>query len=165
MIENWADIPNWFGLYQISDLGRVRSLGRLKRILKPHKLKNGYLTVGLCRGLKRRTFYVHFLVLGSFSGLKPKGLECCHNNGVRQDNKLRNLRYDTRSSNALDRWKHGTMTPKRGEDHYQAKLTKRAVDFIRKNYKNYTQRRLAKIFKVSHSAIGAVIRKESWVGE
>jgi hypothetical protein len=48
--------------------------------------------------------YVHDLVLLAFVGPKPEGLEVCHGNDVKADNRLQNLRYDTRSANAQEYW-------------------------------------------------------------
>lgn len=51
-------------------------------------------------------YYVHDMVLAAFVGPKPAGLEVCHWNGIRGDNRLDNLRYDTRKANAQDRERH-----------------------------------------------------------
>ena len=50
---------------------------------------------------------MHCLVLEAFIGLRPKNMECCHNDGNPQNNDLTNLRWDTKLSNAKDRIKHG----------------------------------------------------------
>jgi hypothetical protein len=51
---------------------------------------------------------VHQLVLEAFVGPRPRGMESCHNNGNQTDNRLVNLRWDTKSENNLDRVRHGT---------------------------------------------------------
>lgn len=118
--ERWAPIPGYEGFYEVSDLGRVRSLDRvvtrrdgssylmrgrvLKLILNP---RNGYLTVSLSRRGICRTSTVHQLVLLTFVGPCPPGLEVCHNDGVKTNSALSNLRYDTHSSNVQDTIKHG----------------------------------------------------------
>src|SRR3546814_4878852 len=81
---------------------------------------------------KRRCAYVHDLVTEAFIGPKPRGLEVCHNNGTRNDNRLVNLRYDTRSANAMDRHLHGTLPNIRGEECLSAKLTEEDVRWIRR---------------------------------
>ena len=53
------------------------------------------------------TKYIHRLVLEAFVGPCPEGMETCHNNGVRTDNRLENLRWDTSSANNDDIVKHG----------------------------------------------------------
>lgn len=104
--EIWMDVPDYVGTYQVSNYGRVRSvdrtdrLGRKKKgqLLAQHNDASGRPTVGL-RGKIRR---VCRLVLLAFVGPAPEGMECCHNDGNPGNNRLENLRWDTRSSNTLD---------------------------------------------------------------
>lgn len=51
----------------------------------------------------------------TFVGLRPDGLEVCHNDGVHTNNQLTNLRYDTRRENLRDRVRHGTFRNGRSE--------------------------------------------------
>lgn len=114
MTEVWKDIEGWEDRYQVSDHGRVRSkdvhqvdrLGRSWRkkgtIHGVHKKPNGYVYVNLSRGGRKQRRYVHQLVLETFVGPRPAGYEACHANGVRDDNRLSNLRWDTVSENRLD---------------------------------------------------------------
>jgi hypothetical protein len=121
MIEEWRDVPGYEGLYQVSDKGRVRSLDRVVpdsrwglnrkpgKVLQPnpHSVM-GYLRVVLYRQGVRRNFDVHQLVALAFIGLRPEGMEVCHNSGDVNDNRVENVRYDTRSGNMRDRARHGT---------------------------------------------------------
>lgn len=67
MNEIFKDVPGYEGLYQVSNLGRVKSLHYQKeKILKPSEQKWGYLNVHLCKNGKRRTFKIHRLVAESF---------------------------------------------------------------------------------------------------
>lgn len=104
-IEEWRPIPNSKG-YEVSSVGRVR---RGKRHLKQWKIKAGYSYIGVMYldGAWKRC-RVHRLVLEAFVGPCPAGMIVCHNNGVRDDNRLENLRYDTAASNVRDMYKHGT---------------------------------------------------------
>jgi hypothetical protein len=118
-METWLPVPGYEGYYEVSDQGRVRSMPRTLlrvdgrplplrgRILKPTPNTDGYLHVGLCRGNKKRTRSVHALVLEAFVGPCPTGLEGCHENDVKSDNRLSNLRWDTRSANTYDRVRNG----------------------------------------------------------
>lgn len=119
-IETWLPIPGWEGYYEASDHGRVRSVDRTVvgrwgpriaqgHVLASHPLRNGgYLQVKLCRDGRMKGELVHVLVLSAFTGLRPEGLEACHCNGDRTDNRAANLRWDTRSENMLDKVRHGT---------------------------------------------------------
>lgn len=119
MPEMWKPVVGYEGLYEVSDLGNVRSVDRTviyktgqPRHYKGQTLKlkpaHGYWRVELNRNGKPACFQVHRLVLAAFVGPLPEGKEVCHNNGNPGDNRLENLRYGTRSENQLDRVKHGT---------------------------------------------------------
>jgi hypothetical protein len=64
--------------------------------------ENGGVGKVVCR-------YVHRLVLEAFVGPCPEGMEACHNNGDTADNRLVNLRWDTKQANVADKLKHGTQ--------------------------------------------------------
>ena len=178
MTEVWRDVPEWQGFYQVSDQGGVRSVDRRwpvvnrfgnvemrlhrGKALKPGQVKNGYEMVSFTRpGGVREYRYVHDLVTLTFLGPRPDGMEVCHRNGIRTDNRLANLRYDTRSRNALDRHVHGTMNQARGEKHYYARLTEDAVREIRAS-RGLTCSELARRFGVHHSTAKNVLARRTW---
>ncbi len=68
--------------------------------------KSGHLGVLLYNGVKLKKFWVHRLVLIAFVGDCPPGKECCHNDGDATNNRVENLRWDTRSANMKDRFTH-----------------------------------------------------------
>lgn len=74
---------------------------------------------------------VHRLVLEAFVGPKPAGLQACHANGIRTDNRPCNLRWDTYAGNLADRDRHGSV---KGERNGRAKLTAKDVADIRAAY-------------------------------
>lgn len=110
----------WEGLYDVSDLGRVKSLERRvrtkgngtrllrERILKLSVTRDGYAIVKLCRDGRARSMTVHSLVLIAFIGPRPTGLEACHRDGNKVSNALSNLRWDTKKANELDAVRLGT---------------------------------------------------------
>lgn len=112
--EQWRPIPGYEGSYEVSDQGRVRSLDRLiiysngdrhhtkGRIKSASDNGNGYLTVTLSRHNSDVRRYIHRLVLEAFVGPAPEGMEACHENAKRYDNRLSNLRWDTKIENSKD---------------------------------------------------------------
>jgi len=88
------------------------------RLMKFQTLRAGYPYVKLSGNIKQS---VHRLVLLAFVGPCPEGMEACHENGDRTDNRLSNLRWDTRMANSDDRTRHGTQV--RGETCGKSKLT------------------------------------------
>lgn len=115
--ETWRDVPGWEGLYQVSDIGNVRSLDRLTsagrlvkgRLLRAATNRDGYAHVGLRKNDRGGMLKVHRLVLLAFVGPPPLGTECCHKNGHPSDNRRENLRWGTPAENAIDKVLHGTM--------------------------------------------------------
>lgn len=118
--ETWRPVVG-HAEYEVSDLGRVRSLDRswqqrsrggtfythMKRgqLLRPGIASNGYPTVALGRGNTRT---VHSLVADAFLGCAPEGCEVRHKDGNRKNPCLDNLEYGTRTDNINDAVKHGT---------------------------------------------------------
>jgi len=108
----WVMVPNYEGLYEVSDTGMVRGLDRQVkgknersktvkgRVLSLKSNGQGYLKVTLCKNGDCCDHYVHRLVLAAF---KPNTFQkCCgnHLNGVKHDNRIENLDWATPSENA-----------------------------------------------------------------
>lgn len=110
-MEVWKDINNFEGYYQVSNMGRVKALKRTlshkhsktytfnELILKPNSVKGGYLQVTLNKDSKRKSKYVHVLVMEAFKGEKPIGYEVNHIDENKENNKLSNLEYLTCKEN------------------------------------------------------------------
>jgi predicted secreted protein len=97
-------------------------------------------------------------VLTAFVGPRPKGLQCCHNDGNPWNNKLENLRWDTAQSNQRDRAKHGTSN--RGERCASAKLTETQVAAIRADAR--LQREIAADYGVKENTISRIKSGKRW---
>lgn len=98
--EIWKDIPGYEGLYQASNLGRIRSLIYNKvHILKTSNTGSGYYKVNLYLNKVMKSPKVHKLVWTTFNGPIPEGLEINHHNEKKNDNSLTNLELVTRKEN------------------------------------------------------------------
>lgn len=86
MEELWKDIPGFEGIYQVSNLGRVKRLKRTiphnltgrtqtlkERVLTPYTNKYGYTFVHIAANKLANTLFVHKLVAMTFLGHKPCG--------------------------------------------------------------------------------------------
>ena len=111
--ETWRPVPGWAG-YEASCRGRVRSVDRILpngqpcggMILTPQRDRDGYEYVTLRCGRRRQRIGVHRVVLLAHRGPCPPGMEGCHGNGRRADNRLENLRWDTHPANIAERERH-----------------------------------------------------------
>lgn len=138
--ERWLPVGGYEGLYEVSDLGRVRSFhagrGKGKRggLLRPAPTGvYAHLCVVLCQGGESHTRLVHHLVLEAFVGPRPDGMEALHGPGGALDNRLVNLSWGTKSENqGRDRVRDGTSN--RGERQWQSKLTEADVIECRRRY-------------------------------
>lgn len=104
MIEVWKDIKDYEGLYQISNLGRVKSLKYRKsnkeRILILNgAAKHGYYMVGLCKNHKRKYVTVHRLVAEAFIPNPDNKPQINHKDENRRNNCVDNLEWVTAKEN------------------------------------------------------------------
>ena len=105
MIEEFRDIPSYEGIYQVSNLGRVKSLARKdfigrplnEKILKSCKNVYGYFVVSLRKDGKQKTIQIHQLVAMAFLGHVPCGhaIEVDHIDEDKLNNRLENLQLLT----------------------------------------------------------------------
>lgn len=112
MKEVFKNIPGYEGYYQVSNLGRVKSLARKvkwnntirnqdERILNP-PITDGYRRMGLCNGI-RKHFKVSILVAMAFLNHKPDGTQKIvvdHINNIRTDDRLKNLQLISQRENS-----------------------------------------------------------------
>ena len=101
--EVWKSIRDYEGLYEVSNLGRIKSLNYRKtgkeKILKNIECENGYLIINLAKFGKYKTFKVHRLVAEAFIP-NPENKPCVdHINTIREDNRVENLRWVTKEEN------------------------------------------------------------------
>jgi hypothetical protein len=160
------DFPGYFAdedgnIYSALGIGLNGKPPTVPRLLKPWKTQNGYLLVGLCKGGSRFRKKIARLVLETFVGSPSVGMEACHNNGIRTDDHLENLRWDTAKNNCADKIRHGTI--KRGENNNTSKLTEFQVRVIRRCIEfGMKLKPVAETFKVVESTIERIAHRKTW---
>lgn len=172
--ERWLPVPGYEGRYEVSDHGRVRSLDTQSvnqfgaTSTQPGKIRalwtdrRGYQHVTLYRDNAQKRHSVHVLMMLAFVGPRPEGMNVCHNNGNPSDNRLPNLRYDTQSSNQLDRVEHDTHV--RGLRNPRNRHSENDIRTIRSLYATgkYSQREIGEMYGVRQAAISGVVLRRSW---
>jgi hypothetical protein len=175
MNEIWKDVPGYGNHYQASNFGRVKSKDRVVerkhstgcmakffykgKVLNPSRSdKYGHLSVHISVNNKKQNVFVHKFVLLAFVGECPIGMECCHNNGIADDNRVENLRWDTHFANNQDRKLHGKYKEK--ECHPMAKLTLEQVIEIKKSKQKTSD--LVKTYNISKSQVCRIRSNHAW---
>ncbi len=172
------EIPGYPG-YAVTSDGRVWSIPRVVPCAygatrnKPGKWLcldrtfDGYHVAWLWAGNKRISRRVHRLVLEAFVGPCPEGMECCHNNGDPSDNRLENLRWDTRKSNISDAIRHGTHNCLRmyGKSNRNAKLTDVDVRMIiyMSRTGEFMQKEIAEFYGIDTCTVSDILHKRTWL--
>lgn len=104
---------------------------------------------------------VHRLVLETFVGPCPEGMECRHRDGNKENNFLENLLWGTKLENARDKHKHGTTA--RGEKNGMSVLSNEDIVDIRQCRKlGLSLNVIARIFDVSKKTILNIIQGKIW---
>ncbi|MDR1182031.1 MAG: NUMOD4 motif-containing HNH endonuclease [Bacteroidales bacterium] len=116
MEEIWKDIPEYEGLYQISNLGRVKSLfgnnqKRRDKILKPALTNCGYLRTALTNHNKVCHLSIHRLVAITFIPNPEDKEQINHINGIKTDNHFKNLEWCSGSENMKHAYRIGLEKP------------------------------------------------------
>jgi hypothetical protein len=170
-MEIWKPVLGYEGLYEVSNLGNVRSLDRLcegrdgrleihwGKQLKPQTLYNGYLEVYLSdrtRGRNRKHRTVHSLVAEAFHGPRAGNQDIMHLDGNRANNRADNLCYGTRSENLVQTYQYGGRIA-------NGKLTKeQASDVITRLMSGTSPTDLAREYGVNSAAIYHIKNKTTF---
>ena len=170
--EIWNDIPGFVGLYEASNLGRIRinALSNRKKgklqpgdILKPIKRKNGYFCISLTQHDGKRVGHtVNRIVAMSFLGLpKNESYQAAHLDNNRENNKVSNLCWATSKENHSHRVEHGTNAV--GTRNGMAKINETLVRAIRQKIRSgFSQVAVAKEFCISNVQVRNIALGINW---
>lgn len=153
--------------YEIFENGQVLSLPRFGvsgRFLKPRTRPDGYIQVTLTKDGKGYQKLLHCLLAEAFLGDRPKGQDVNHINGYKDDNRVENLEYCTRSENCKHAERLGLVPRCRGDKHHKSRLKADQVHAICRELLNTTrpQTEIAKEYGVGNNVISNIMRGVSW---
>ena len=172
--EIWLDIKGYEGSYQVSSLGRVKSLARVieyrkgiygnkkEIILKTFKDRKGYLKYKLCKNGKEKSVISHRLVALAFLHNLNQKPEVNHINGIKDDNRLENLEWCTSSENTIHALNEKLKIPQKVSEHGMSKLTEEKVLEIRLIGRTKTTKELGKMYNVDRTLISKVLLNKIW---
>lgn len=164
MKEQWKDIPNYEGLYRVSNLGRVKSL-RNNIYLKPSPDGSGYPMVCLCNKGKEKTTKIHRLVAENFLSKKPNQ-QVNHIDFNKNNNRVDNLEWITHRENIDHAVLNGRFKNRRvarGSDSGTSKLTYSQVLAIVGLQGLQTSKEVGSSFGVSRRTITDIWNGVTWL--
>ncbi len=173
MMEAWKDISDYEGLYQVSNLGRIKALPRDRRNqhgswVSPEKIlspgdSNGYPVVSLTKNKIVRGFLVHRVVAIHFIYNSADKREVNHIDGNKRNNILSNLEWCTPVENAKHAASIGLLRPRIGSQNGRSKLTESDIVKIINLYKSgHNQYEIMKIFGISQANVSIIVNRKTW---
>lgn len=153
------------GLYQISNLGSVKSFLRSKtngKIFFLKRKRTGYQTVRLYKNKKVKEFLVHRLVCCHFIDNPENKKEVNHKNGIKADNNSDNLEWASRSENMIHANITGLQIQIKGELNKSSKLTEKQAVEIKYSCQNMRNSEIAKFYKISPTLVFLIKKGVNW---
>jgi hypothetical protein len=167
MSEAWLPVVGAEDFYEVSSIGRVRSLHKIGRrakggFLQQQPNKKGYLRVRLTLPGRSFTRVVNRLVLEAFVGAPLSSIhESNHKNGIKSDNRVSNLEWVTPVENNAHSVANGFWHPHKGEAHGMAKITEEVVRDIR-NDSTLTNKEWGELLGLTTTAIYWIRKRKNW---
>jgi len=172
--HNYFEIPEGFyPIKNFEDSYAISKSGEIMRIKKTHGAKSGkilknqihnkrgYATIRLSTKEFSKSYDIHILMANTFLGRVDNSLQVCHNNGIKTDCRLENLRLDTRSENEKDKVLHGVSN--RGERAGNNKYSKDLILQIRKELEFSNKPKIvSEKYNIPYSYIIHIKNKTKW---
>lgn len=160
VLEVWKEVEGYEGLYEVSNLGKVRSLLRHKILSPKVNCRTGYVEVNLYGKGTPKTIAVHKLVAIAFIPCNDSQLEVNHIDENKLNNTVENLEWCDRHYNTH----YGTRN-ERLKQHLRkrcAKITPKDVEKIKLLRDNKTVKEIAHMFGISDSQVYRIINGVNW---
>lgn len=172
-MEVWKDIQGYEGLYQISNMGNVKTLKRTtsynriieEKIKSQREKYDGYLRVTLCKNGKKSTIAVHRLVAQTFIPNPINKPQVNHIDCNKKNNCVDNLEWADNFENMRHAWENGLLPEhvgRKGETCNFAKLTEQEAIEILEMSKSCKQKEIAKKYNIAVSTVSRIINGKRW---
>lgn len=174
--EEWKDIEGYEGLYQISNLGFVKTLERKKKvghintcivpekILNRNKSRKGYLQVTLSKNGKLDSYRISRLVAQHFIPNTENKPQVNHIDGNKDNNDITNLEWVTNDENISHAIKNGLYNSNIGENSHYAKLTRQQVEEIKQlRNQGWKIKDLGNKYNITGTTISRITTGKNWV--
>lgn len=172
--EIWKDVISYKGVYQVSNLGRLKCLpkptlfnrGRKEKILRPRRGPKGYILISLYKNGIENYVMLHRLIAQAFIfNTNPTLLnQINHKNGIKDDNRVENLEWSNNSLNQKHAFRMGLQSSRKGVDNNLSRFKECEIKEIRKLFETgrFSKNYLSKMFMTTSNHICRIISKESW---
>jgi hypothetical protein len=176
--ELWKPIKGFEQFYEASNLGRIKSIGRIvhqthmdkykkERMMTPYLNPKKYLCTKLYDGFDNsKSFTIHKIIALTFLENPNNYIEVNHVDGNKVNNRVDNIEWCSRSHNVRETYRLGLKDPSKymGSGNKTSKLTEEQVLSIREEYKNKSlnQRQLAIKYNVGNTLIGMIVHNQIW---
>ena len=172
-MEIWKDIEGYEGLYQVSDKGMVKSLGRLVKTSRGNRMtqekiigfgfeSNGYKISRLYKNGVQKAIKTHRLVAIAFIQNPDNKPEVNHKDGVKTNNFKGNLEWMTSSENTRHAVKMGLHTGKIGQKHHSSKISEKDAIFIKYESNGFTSDELVEKYNITRVQVNAIRSGRAW---
>ena len=160
MEEIWKDVPDYDGIYQVSNIGNVKNIKYGNMLSLARNL--GYVRISVSKNGIRKNRTVHSLVMAAFVGPRGEGVLINHIDGNKANNNLYNLEYCSHSHNIKEDFRTGRKSLA-GEKNNRAKLKERQVIKIRElRSQGKLLREIAPIYGVQIAVISHICANKYW---
>lgn len=173
-MEIWKPIPDYEGFYEVSNLGRVRSVSRFVmnhytkewregKVLKPYVTPQGYYNVKLSKLGVKDKHNIHRLVASAFIPNCENKRTVNHKNGIKTDNRVENLEWATYSENIKHAYDNGLKERKAtsfAENHHKTNL--KNTDVVDIYNSTLSTKELSIKYGISYDVIQKIRLKKTW---
>ena len=170
--EIWKDVVGYEGLYQVSNLGRVKSLEKInphngnvfkEKVLSQNKSRL-YNQVRLSNKGLAKTLTVHRLVAKAFIPNPKNKPQVNHIDGDKRNNHVENLEWCTASENRVHALDNNLVNVPFGTSHHACKLTEKQVLEIRAKYAagTHSQHKLMAEYGIARGSVIRILKRKVW---